>query len=114
VSTPQRGEVWLIDLGLAAKVRPAVVVSIPAGSEDRALATFAPHTTSVRGTAHEGSVKVPYLKPGAFDIQGLVSVPFAKLERRLGRLTRDQQQAVDAALRTYLGLGPSSSESSAG
>lgn len=31
---PQRGEVWLVDLGLAAKVRPAVVMSIPAADVD--------------------------------------------------------------------------------
>ena len=28
---PQRGEVWLVDLGTAAKVRPALVLSVPAG-----------------------------------------------------------------------------------
>jgi hypothetical protein len=37
VKTPQRGEVWLVDLGLAAKVRPALMISIPAEDVDRAL-----------------------------------------------------------------------------
>jgi mRNA-degrading endonuclease toxin of MazEF toxin-antitoxin module len=46
VKTPQRGEVWLVDLGMAAKVRPAVVMSIPAADVDRALVTIVPHTTS--------------------------------------------------------------------
>lgn len=32
-----RGEVWLVDLGMAAKVRPCVVVSVPFADEDRAL-----------------------------------------------------------------------------
>ena len=27
--TPRRGEVWLVDLGMTAEVRPAVVISIP-------------------------------------------------------------------------------------
>jgi mRNA interferase MazF len=27
---PDRGEVWLVDLGLAAKTRPCVVLSVPA------------------------------------------------------------------------------------
>ena len=45
---PNRGEVWLVDLGYAAKVRPCLVLSIPAADEDRALATLIPHTTSVR------------------------------------------------------------------
>ena len=56
MNPPPRGEVWLVDLGMVAKVRPAVVVSIPAGSADRALVTFVPHTTSVRSTAYEVSI----------------------------------------------------------
>ena len=30
MTVARRGEVWLVDLGMAAKVRPAVVVSVPA------------------------------------------------------------------------------------
>jgi hypothetical protein len=37
---PRRGEVWIVDLGMAAKVRPAVVISVPADDQDRALATL--------------------------------------------------------------------------
>jgi mRNA interferase MazF len=48
VKAPQRGEVWLVDLGLAAKVRPAVVMSIPATDVDRALVTIVPNTTRPR------------------------------------------------------------------
>ncbi len=33
---PTRGEVWLFDLGMAAKTRPVVVVSVPFGDIDRA------------------------------------------------------------------------------
>lgn len=28
--SPRRGEVWLVDLGMAAKVRPALVTSVAA------------------------------------------------------------------------------------
>ncbi len=31
---PVRGEVWLVDLGMAAKVRPCVVLSVPAEDRD--------------------------------------------------------------------------------
>ena len=44
-----RGEVWLVDLGMVAKVRPCLVISIPARVEDRALVTVVTHTTSTRG-----------------------------------------------------------------
>ena len=48
MTSPRRGEVWLVDLGMAAKVRPALVISIPAEDTDRALVTLVPHTTSPR------------------------------------------------------------------
>jgi hypothetical protein len=39
--TPKRGEVWLVDLGMAAKIRPCLALSIPADDEnDRVLATL--------------------------------------------------------------------------
>lgn len=50
---PVRSEVWLIDFGIAAKVRPALVVSETYGDEDRALIAVVPHTTSIRGSQYE-------------------------------------------------------------
>ncbi len=44
--TPRRGEVWLLDLGMVEKVRPALIVSTIYGDLDRALITIVPHTTS--------------------------------------------------------------------
>ncbi len=43
----KRGEVWLVDLGYAAKVRPCLVFSIEAEDTDRALTTVVSHATSV-------------------------------------------------------------------
>jgi mRNA interferase MazF len=53
-----------------------------------------PHTTAVRGTAFEVATKVRFLRPGAFDPQSLVSLPLAKLVRRLGALDGGQLDAV--------------------
>lgn len=66
MSSPDRGEVWLVDLGYVAKVRPCLVISIPALDQDRALATLVPHTTSPRGSRFEVQVKVRFLREGAF------------------------------------------------
>jgi mRNA interferase MazF len=44
VKAPLRGEVYMVDLGLAAKVRPCVVVSVPLEASDRSLVTVVPHT----------------------------------------------------------------------
>ncbi len=51
--TPRRGEVWLVDLGMVAKVRPCLVLSVPIGPQDRVLATLIGHTTSTRGSQFE-------------------------------------------------------------
>ena len=63
---PARGEVWLFDLGMAEKVRPALVISVAFGDADRALVTIVPHTTSLRGSQLEIAASTPFLKPGAF------------------------------------------------
>lgn len=108
--TPRRGEVWLVDLGLAAKVRPALVISIPADDIDRALVTLVPHTTSPRQSRFEAVVSVPFLKAGVFDAQNLVTIPHAKLIRRLGTLGGAQLSVVERAVRLWLGFPTTSSD----
>jgi mRNA interferase MazF len=66
---PSRGDVWFVDLGSVAKVRPCLVVSIPALDRDRALTTLIPHTTSLRGSRFEVEIAVRFLRPGVFDVQ---------------------------------------------
>jgi len=104
VKYPRRGEVWLMDLGMAAKVRPCVVVSTVIGDEDRALITIVPHTTSARGTMWEVATPVSFLKTGAFDAQGLVTVPVARAVRRLGTLNREQMRSVEESIARWLEL----------
>ena len=101
---PNRGEVWLIDLGLAAKVRPCLVMSIPFQDEDRALITVVPHTTSPRNSRFEVSVKTSFLRSGAFDTQSVISIPKAKLVRKLGSLSKEQIASVEDHVRRWLGL----------
>ena len=45
---PKPGEVWLADLGLAAKTRPIVIVSRYDQNPPRALVTYVPLTTQNR------------------------------------------------------------------
>ncbi|HEV3255955.1 MAG TPA: type II toxin-antitoxin system PemK/MazF family toxin [Gemmataceae bacterium] len=101
---PNRGEVWLVDLGLAAKVRPCVALSVPAGPHDRSLATLVAHTTSPRGSQFEVAVRARFLQPGVFDAQNLVTVPHAKVLRKLGDLAPDQLALVEEAVGRWLGL----------
>jgi len=101
---PLRGEVWLVDLGLAAKVRPCLVLSIPVTHADRALATLVSHTTSVRGSRFEVVANGKFLRVGAFDVQNLVTIPVVKLLRKLGSLSASDLRSVEGAVRLWLGL----------
>ena len=102
--TPVRGEVWLFDLGMEGKVRPALVVSIPFGDTDRTLLTIVPHTTSLRGSQFEIDVKTTFLKPGAFLVQNVATYPSVRAIRKLGVLNKDQFDRVASGLRHWLGL----------
>lgn len=102
--SPNRGEVWVVDLGLAAKVRPCLVLSVPAGSADRALVTLLAHTSSPRGSQFEVPIGARFLKPGVFDAQNLVTVPQAKIIRKVGVLSADQITTIEEAVRRWLGL----------
>ena len=53
-----RGEVWQVDLGMVAKARPAVIVSIPFHDDERALYAIVPHTTALRGGRFEVPVNL--------------------------------------------------------
>jgi mRNA interferase MazF len=103
VNAPRRGEVWLVDLGLAAKIRPCLVLGVP-GADDRAIVTVVPHTTSLRSTRFEAAVSVRFLKTGAFDAQGIVTVPTVRLMRRLGTLSPEQLSTVVRAVCLWLGI----------
>ena len=104
MKAPPRGEVWLVDLGMTAKVRPCLVLSVPTVGDDRSIVTLVPHTTSVRGSRFEVAVPVRFLKPGAFDAQGLVTVPIAWLVRKVGCLTAAQLQPVEFVVCNWLGI----------
>lgn len=99
---PDRGEVWLTDLGIAAKVRPCLVLSVPPEPQDRVLVTLVPHTTSVQGTRFEVSIPKPFLKTGAFDAQGLVTVAIPRLLRKLGDLKPNELALIEEAVKHWL------------
>ena len=92
---------------LAAKVRPCLVLSVEPESRDRVLVTLVPHTTSTRETRFEISVPKPFLKSGAFDVQGLVTVAPQRLIRKLGFLQTSEIALVEAAVKRWLGLASS-------
>lgn len=104
MTIPQRGEVWRADLGMVAKVRPVLVLSVPFGERDYALFHVVPHTTAVRGSQFEAAVNVPWLERGVFNIQGSQSVPRSNLLRLLGTLKREEILLIEESFRRWLQL----------
>jgi len=99
------GEVWLVDLGIAGKLRPAVILTEQRADEELALVTIVQHTTALRGNRWELHIPKPFLDAqGAFHLQQVQSVPIAWLERRLGTLTPAELDAVLDRLAERLGI----------
>ena len=69
MAKPARGEIWVVDLGMAAKVRPCLVLTNFPDDDELALVTVLPHTTAIRGNRWEVSIPKSFLKPGAFHCQ---------------------------------------------
>jgi mRNA interferase MazF len=102
---PQPGEVWLADLGLAAKTRPVVIVSRQDPDPPRTLVLYVPLTTQNRLSRYEVPLpKLSYLdRDSVANVQGLGSIPTVRLERKLGRLPADVMNKLKAALAFALG-----------
>ena len=104
MAQPKRGEVWLVDLGLAAKVRPCLLLTDFPADDELALVTVVPHTTAIRGNRWEHDCKKSFLEEGAFHLQQVQSVSIAKLVRRLGALDEDEMARITERLGSRLGL----------
>ena len=85
---PYPGEIWLADLGLAAKTRPILVISRYDPDPPRAMITYVPLTTQYRQSPYEVVLpRLRFLNQDSYaNVQGLGSIPKVRLERRLGKL----------------------------
>jgi mRNA interferase MazF len=104
--SPQPGEVWLADLGLAAKTRPVAIVSRRSPDSLRALVLYVPLTTQHRLSPYEAPLpRFPFLdRASVANVQGLGSLPSVRLERKLGKLPGDAMARLRAALAFALDL----------
>jgi mRNA interferase MazF len=98
------GEIWRVDFGLAAKVRPTLILSDYPADEELALLVVIPHTTAVRGNRWELAIHKPFLKPGVFHLQQIQPLPLVRFEARLGALTSEEFKIVTATLVRLLNL----------
>ena len=103
--SPQPGDIWLADLGIAAKTRP-VVISRQDPNPPRALALYVPLTTQNRLSPYEVSLpRLPFLdRDSVANAQGLASIPTVRLERKLGKLPNAVMTKLKSALAFALDL----------
>lgn len=88
------GEVWLVDLGMAGKIRPCLLLTGPPADNELALVSIIPHTTALRGNRWEMSISKPFLKQGAFHLQQVQSIPTVRLMRRIGCLSSEELEQI--------------------
>src|SRR5438067_4031805 len=98
------GEVWIIDFGMAAKVRPALLLTGEPAVDELDLITVLLHTTALRGNRWELNIPKPFLKLGAFHLQQIQTISTVKLERRLGVLTSEEMGRVQNAVKNRLSI----------
>ncbi len=96
----KQGEVWLADLGIAAKTRPVVIVSRYDANPPRVLVIYVPLTTQYRNSEYE--VVLPNLRflnqSSVANVQGIGSIPTVRLERKLGELPSDVMLQIKKAI----------------
>ena len=97
---PRHGEVWLTDLGMAAKVRPVVVLMADELDAPRSLVIHVPITRESRGSALEIPLgHLRFLDPQSVaNVQAIGAVTRARFERRLGAVTPADLTAIKRAL----------------
>src|SRR6201993_3587501 len=107
---PQPGEIWLADLGLAAKTRPEVIVSRQDPDPPRSLVLYVPLTTQRRDSPYEVPLpRLPFLdRESVANVQGLGSLPSVRLERKISKLPNDVMERLKDALAFALDLQPGS------
>jgi len=104
--TPKPGEVWQVDLGPVAKLRPVLVLSHPGAT--RPLSAVVPCTATLRGGP--GEVPLPAVRSNAWDkptvanIEGLTTIEHRQFVRRRGYYEAQVLAPVRAALRAWLDL----------
>ena len=97
---PKPGEVWLADLGLAAKARPILIISRFDPDPPRAIVTYIPLTTQYRKSQYEIELPhLPFLHQKSYaNIQGIASIPKVRLERKLGSISEESLKQVKKAV----------------
>ncbi len=102
----KRGEVVLVDLGMQAKIRPCVVVSVENADTQRKMAVVVPMTTEMRKGECEISFPKPVWlrQPSVVNLLGIAGVDHSRIERSLGMFPPTSMEAISRGLIRLFGL----------
>ena len=104
--TPKPGEVYLVDLGMAGKVRPVVIVSREDPNAPRAISVTVPLTSQNRGTRYEVPMpRVPWLRHQSFaNVQALAAYEHHEFLERRGQFSSETLRKIKDAIQWALEL----------
>jgi mRNA interferase MazF len=74
----KRGEVWLIDLGLAAKARPAIILSVPFQDNEKAVVAYVARSLQRRGGRRISPLSRCHVRHGGFVLWRIEPFDFAQ------------------------------------
>ena len=102
---PQPGEVYVVELGYAAKARMVLIVSERASSAPLAVVTGLSLTRQFHGTAFEVPLpKLPWMAQQSYvNAQSLGGFKFVELGHYCGQIEAGPMAQVRAALKLWLG-----------
>lgn len=100
------GEIWLADLGIAAKMRPVLIVSREDRNPPRVLYIYVPLTTQNRGSDYEVELgRLRFLNQDSIvNVQGIGSLIDQRFGKKLGSISSAKLEEVRQAIRYALEL----------
>jgi len=109
---PKRGEVWLVNWNPArgseqAGRRPALVIQNDIGNEKAPTTIVAAISSSVRVYPMNVQINPPeggLDNPSIIKTSQILTISKERLEKRLGRISRDSMDEVDKAIKLSLAL----------
>ena len=101
---PQSGEVYVVDLGYAAKSRMVLIVSVRVSTAPLAVVTGLALTRQFHGTPFEVALpKLPWMVQQSYvNAQSLGGFKFVELGHYCGRIEAGPMAQVRAALKLWL------------
>ena len=103
-----RGDVVIVDLGYVGKTRPCVALSDPRADSERNITIVVPLTTEIRG----GKCEVAFDKPfwlrekSVVNVLGIVGIDNARITRKIARFPETKLTEIYSRLNTALGQQP--------